>query len=163
MCSVLRFNGNGKRLTALQLDSGDVIELRNGLSTFNVNTGRKWPSHESWLSHYNLEKDTVIISKKAALGPDAALLIRFMRSKGRGVNMRKCGRSGDYVYNLKTYLYVKEGPQLIPFYIAADGMMQYKHEKAKTFAEFDLAGEPEFWIMDLGNHIVQYEPTTEEN
>ena len=159
MSSLLRYNRDGKRLTALLLESGEVIELRNGLNTFNVNSGTKWSSLETWLSHYNLEKDTVVVSKKAALGPDASLLIRFMRSKGRGVNMRK-KKNGNYCYSLKTYLYVKEGPELIPFYIAADGMMQYKHEQAQSFAVFGLVGVPEFWVMDLGNHIVQYESSS---
>jgi hypothetical protein len=162
MSVLLRYTADDKRLTALLLDSGEVIELRNGLNTFNVNTGTKWPSYEAWLNHYTLTKAHVAATKKPALGPDASLLIQFMRSKGRGVNMRKL-RNGDYVYSLKTYLYVKEGPQLIPFYIAADGMMQYKHEKAKSFGALDLVGVPEFWVMDLGNHIVQYEAPAVKN
>jgi len=157
MSSIIRYDTEGKRLTAIIMKNGTVVELRNGANTYTINTGQTWESLVAWLTHYDIEQDRCVSVTKPELTEDSNMLINSIHRKGRCVNMRR-KKQGDYAYNLKTYLFVKEGHELIPFYIAADGMMQYKYMKANTFAELDLIA-PEFWIMDLGNQIVQCNPS----
>jgi hypothetical protein len=154
MSSIIRCNNGSTRLTVIETNKREIVELRNGTATFSIGKGRRWPNKETWLQEMGLSEDLLKIVSGPKLGTDAKFLIEFLHKHGRAVNMLRL-KSGGYKYNPTTYLFVRDGDSLVPFFVATDGAMQYKYERGNEFSDFDLVA-PEFWVMDTGNHIIKY-------
>jgi len=154
MSSIIRYTNGSTRLTVIETNKGEIVELRNGTATFSIGKGRRWPNKDAWLQETGLNTDLLQIVSGPKLLADAKFLIEFLHKHGRAVNMLRL-KSGAYKYNPKTYLFVRDGDSLVPFFVAADGAMQYKYERGNEFSDFDLVS-PEFWVMDTGNHIIKY-------
>lgn len=154
MSSIIRYNNESTRLTVIETNKREIVELRNGTATFSIGKGRRWPDKAAWLQDMGLNPDLLQIVSGPQLRPEAKFLVEFLHKHGRPVNMMRL-KSGAYKYNPKTYLFVRDGDSLVPFYVAADGAMQYKYERGNEFSDFDLES-PEFWVMDTGNHIIKY-------
>jgi hypothetical protein len=155
MSSIIRCKNGSTPLTVIETNKGEIVELRNGNATFSIGKGRRGPNKTTWLQEMGLNEDLLKIVSGPKLRTDAKFLIEFLHKHGRAVNMLRL-KSGAYKYNPKTYLFVRDGDSLVPFFVAADGAMQYKYERGNEFSDFDLVC-PEFWVMDTGNHIVKYD------